>query len=121
MKIRVNTNIINIQMSKRIYTNREIQETIANVISKFSQSDLDKYCRQDYSKMVFDINFPLILKVPDYYTYTEKSEAVKDEGGMNRWTWKFEFRKNGYTYAITTQWYARHDEDVQRWLRKHSL
>ena len=74
----------------------------------------------EWRKMIFDINFPLLLKVPDNYTYSEKTEAVKDEGGINRWTWKFEFKRNGSSYAITTQWYDRNDEYVRKWLRKHS-
>jgi hypothetical protein len=107
-------------MSERLYTNREIEEKIALAASKLLDSDLQKLCRQDYSKIVFDINYPLLLRVPQHYTYAEKIEAVKDEAGLNRWTWKFEFHKNGYAYAITTQWYARNDEYVQKWLRKHT-
>jgi len=46
--------------------------------------------------------------------------AVKDEGGYNRWTWKYQFNKNGFAYAISTQWYDRNDEYVQKWLRRFS-
>ncbi len=105
-------------MNKRIYTNKEIQEKVALAVSKLSEEEIDKLCNKDYSKLAFKINFPLLLKVPDYFTYAQKSEAVKDKGGMNRWTWKFEFKKKGYCYAITTQWYQRNDEYVKRWLSK---
>ena len=94
-------------MSKRIYKNKEIQETIARVISKFPQSDLDKYCRQEYSNEVFNINFSLLYRVPYHYSKIKKSKMVKDHRGVARWTWKFEFTKNGYVYAISTQWYAK--------------
>jgi len=106
-------------MSKRIYTNREIQETIARVISEFSQSDLNKYCRITDSKRDFNLNFSLLYKVPYYHSKIEKSKMVKDHNGIARWTWKFEFTKNGYVYAISTQWYARNDAYVQSWLKKH--
>ncbi|MFC5194774.1 hypothetical protein ACFPH8_05485 [Bizionia hallyeonensis] len=104
--------------SKRIYSNSEIQEKISVSARKLSDTDLEKLCLKDYSKITFNINFPLFLKVPDHFTYAEKSIAVKDEGGMNRWTWKYEIKRNGYSYAISTQWYPRNDEFVQRWLRK---
>lgn len=105
-------------MSQRIYTNRDIQEKIALAARELSDVDLEKLCRRDYSKTVFDINFPLFIKVPDHFTHAQKLDAVKDEGGMNRWTWKFEFQRNGFSYAITTQWYGRNDEYVRRWLHK---
>ena len=104
-------------MSNRPFTNSEIQEKISMFARKLSDAELDKFCRKDYSKLIFDINFPLFLKVPDNYTYAQKSAAVRDVGGLNRWTWKYEFQRNGYSYAISTQWYARNDEYVQRWLR----
>ncbi|MEH6536645.1 MAG: hypothetical protein V7719_09645 [Psychroserpens sp.] len=44
---------------------------------------------------------------------------IKDHSGLNRWTWGFEFQKNRYSFAITTQGYSRNDEYVQRWLRKY--
>lgn len=107
-------------MAKRLYNNTEIQETIANIVCDFSQTDLDKYCRQDYCKIVFDINYALLLKVPEQFTEDQKADAVKDEGGYNRWTWKYQFNKNGFAYAISTQWYERNDEYVQKWLRRIS-
>ena len=106
-------------MSNRLYSNRFIQEELANIVKNFSEEDLEKYCRADYSKTIFDINFPLLIKVPSNYKFEDKQSAVKDHTGMNRWTWKFEFQKAGYSYAITTQWYDRNDEYVQRWLRKN--
>lgn len=37
---------------------------------------------------LLDLNFPILLKVPKHYTHAEKSKAVKDDGGQNRWTWE---------------------------------
>lgn len=108
-------------MSKRIYTNREIQETVARVISDFSQSDLNKYCRKVDSKRDFNLNFSLLYKVPYHHSKTEKLNMVRDHKGIARWSWKFEFQKNGYAYAISTQWYAKNDIYVQRWLKKHDI
>jgi hypothetical protein len=106
-------------MSNRIYSNKDIQEQVALAASKLPDAELSKLCNKDYSKSVFDINFPLFVKIPDYFTDEQRFNAVKDEGDINRWTWKFEFKRNGYSYAITTQWFARNDKYVQRWLSKY--
>lgn len=105
-------------MSNRPFTNREIQEKIAVASRNLSDAEIDKFCTKQYSKLIFDINFPLFLKVPDHFTHDRKSDAVKDEQGVNRWTWKYEFKRNGFSYAMSTQWYSRNDEYVQRLLRK---
>ena len=103
-------------MNNRLYTTSEIQEKISTVAKGLSDTDLDKLCKKDHSKAMFDISTPLFLRVPAHFTPTEKSDALKDAKGVNRWTWEFEFERNGFDYAISTQWYARNDEFVQRWL-----
>jgi hypothetical protein len=105
-------------MADRIYTNQFIQVELAKTLKGLSEVELNKFCSADYSKTVFDINFPLLVKVPSNYDFENKMKAVKDHKGINRWTWKFEVQKNGFSYAISTQWYQRNDEYVQRWLRK---
>lgn len=103
-------------MNKRPFTNIEIQEKISTEARKLSDADLDKLCKKDHSKMLFDINFPLFLRVPEHFTDREKSDAIKDKKDQDRYTWEFEFQRNGFAYAVSTQWYARNDEYVQRWL-----
>ena len=104
-------------MSQRIYSNTEIQEKIAAAIKNLSDAEVDKFCKKSHSKTVFDISTPLFLKVPEHFTETEKANALKDEKGVNRWTWDFEFNRNGFVYAMNTQWYARNDDYVHRWLQ----
>ena len=89
-------------MSQRIYSNTEIQEKIAAAIKNLSDAEVDKFCKKSHSKMVFDISTPLFLKVPEHFTETEKANALKDEKGVNRWTWDFEFKRNGFAYAMNT-------------------
>ncbi|OBX26884.1 hypothetical protein LX77_00673 [Gelidibacter algens] len=105
-------------MNNRPYTNNEIQEKISAAAKNLSDADLDKLCKKDHSKVMFDINMPLFLRVPEHFTDAEKSAAVKDKKDQDRWTWEYEFKRNGFIYAISTQWYARNDEYVQRWLQK---
>ena len=105
-------------MNKRLYSTEEIQEKISNVAKELPTADLDKLCKKDHSKLMFDISAPLFLRVPAHFTPAEKSEALKDAKGVIRWTWDYEFERNGFVYAMSTQWYARNDEFVQRWLSK---
>lgn len=106
-------------MSERPYTNSEIQEKISAAAKNLSDADLDKLCKKDHSKVMFDINGPLFLRVPVHFTDAEKSAAVKDKKDQDRWTWEFEFQRNGFLYAISTQWYARNDAYVERWLENN--
>lgn len=55
-------------MSNRPFTNIEIQERISTAAKTLSDADLDKLCKNDFSKLIFDINFPLFLRVPDNFT-----------------------------------------------------
>lgn len=105
-------------MNDRLYTTSEIQEKISAVAKDLTDSELDKLCKKDHSKLMFDISTPLFLRVPAHFTPSEKAEAVKDAKGVIRWTWDHEFERNGFVYAMSTQWYARNDEYVQRWLSK---
>jgi hypothetical protein len=50
-------------MSKRLYNNREIQEKIANLARDLPETILQRFCNKYHSKEVFDINFPLLLKI----------------------------------------------------------
>ncbi len=106
-------------MSNRLYTTPEIQEKIATVAKGLSEAELDKLCRKDHSKSTFDISSPLFLRVPAHFTPAEKAEVLKDAKGVVRYTWDHEFEHNGFVYAMSTQWYARNDEYVQRWLSNH--
>lgn len=104
-------------MTQRPYTNTEIQEKIAYAATKLSDADLDRFCKKTHSKTVFDINNPLFIKVPDHFTAKEKAQAVEDKKGVSRFTWDHEIKRNGFAYAITTQWYSRNDAFVARWLK----
>lgn len=104
---------------KRLFSNQEIQLKISKVAQQLSTNDLENLCNPLFSKELFKISFPIFKKVPKETTLELKSAAVKDSNGISRWTWKYEFEKGGYLYAITTQWYPRNDIFVQNWLEKY--
>lgn len=106
--------------TKRLFANNEIQKKVSALASEFSDSELLKYCDKEISKAKLGISFPLFVRVPATASQEMKRQAVKSTDGVSRWTWKFEFQKDGYSYAICTQWYPAHDEKVQTWLKSNS-
>lgn len=107
-------------LKKRLYTNKEIQQKIATVAQNLPISELDSLCRKPESKELFDINFPLFVKLPATANQMSKRAAVKTEDEVSRWTWKYEFKRDGFVFAICTQWYPKSDALVRDWLKQFS-
>ena len=103
---------------KRLYTNKEIQQKISAVARHLPLSALESLCHKPESKEVFDINFPLFVKLPATANQASKRAAVKTDDEVSRWTWKYEFERDGYVYAICTQWYPKSDALVRDWLKQ---
>jgi hypothetical protein len=106
----------NLSRKKRLFSNQEIQSRISKVAQKLSTNELKNYCEHNKSKELLDINFPLFKRIDTSASEALKRDAVKDAQGINRWTWKYEFEKDEFKYAITTQWYQRNDKYVEQWL-----
>ena len=106
---------------KRLFTNQEIQYEISSLAKTLPTHELEELCKPQPSKDLFNLNFPLFIRVSKNTTPASKREAVKDSKGINRWTWRYEFEKENYIYAITTQWYEKNDMLVKQWLHKRKL
>ncbi|MGB5835314.1 MAG: hypothetical protein WBG92_25465 [Thiohalocapsa sp.] len=105
--------------SERLYENREIQQRITAIAKTFTKQELDRLCDLQVSKKEFNLSFPLFVRVPSETNQTGIREALEDEKGYKRWTSKFRVVRDGYIYAVCTQWYARQDAYVKRWLEAH--
>jgi len=104
---------------KRLFTNREIQQRIAATAQNLSAQELEYLCDDQISKELFALSFPLFIRVSAKANQATKREAVKTNDGVSRWTWKFGFEKEGYAYAVCTQWFLRNDLYVKKWLEAH--
>ena len=51
-------------------------------------------------------SFPILLKLPEEYTDTEKSKLSKDENGRNRYYLE-EINLYGCNYLVTNNWYYK--------------
>jgi len=65
--------------------------------------ELEQLCAASASKEMFGISFPLFVRVPELTNQAQKRKAVKTADDVSRWTWKYEFTRNGFAYAICTQ------------------
>jgi len=103
----------------RLYDNAKIQRLICYTATSLPSEELDQLCNLEYSKEQLGLNFPLLVRVNEKVSRSERAEAVKDSKGRNRWTWKHSFNRDGYDFAVSTQWYPKHDPLVRDWLKKH--
>ena len=103
--------------SGRLYSNTEIQIKITDKAKTLSDVELNKLCDRDYSKDTFNNIYSIFVKVPQNASIEERQMAIKDHNNKNRWTVKYEFNRNNYSYFITTQWYPRNDTFVKDWLQ----
>ena len=103
---------------ERLYKNKEIQQKISAVAQHLPLNELESLCHKSESKEVFDINFPLFVKLPATTNQASKRAAVKTDDEVSRWTWKYEFERDGNVYAVCTQWYPRSDALVRDWLKQ---
>ncbi len=101
---------------KRLYSNKDIQIKITEKAQTLSDAELEILCDAAYSHELFNNNHPIFVRVPENASTEERQMALRDHNGNNRWTFRYEFSKNGYSYFVTTQWYPRNDEYVQTWL-----
>lgn len=111
--------LLNKLSKERLYTNKEIQEKISNIAKGLSSEDLELLCNEQKSKEIFGISFPLFIRIKSNSSNDVMRKAVKAPDGVSRWTWKFSFEKDGYVYAVCTQWYAKNDQAVFNWLKKY--
>ena len=102
----------------RLYTNKEIQQKISATAQRLPMDRLEALCEEETSKRLFGISFPLFIRLPVASNQAVKRAAVKTPDGVNRWTWKYEFEREGQIYAICTQWYPRNDLLVKGWLEQ---
>jgi hypothetical protein len=103
--------------AERLFSNTEIQIEITKRAQTLSDIELNKLCDRDYSKNTFNNTYAIFVKVPQNASKEERQLAIKDHNNTNRWTVRYEFNRNNYSYFITTQWYPRNDAYVEDWLQ----
>lgn len=108
------------ELEKRPYTNKEIQQKISALAEHLPPNELESLLHEPESKKIFGINFPLFVKLPAGANQAAKRAAVKTDDEVSRWSWKYEFERDGFVYAICTQWYSKNDDLVHDWLGQNA-
>lgn len=78
-----------------------------------SEIEVKKMTKDDYSKMIFDMNYP-VLKMVDKNISIYENRAV---GDYTRY-YAEPFNYKNSRYLISSEWYDRNQEGYIRWLRR---
>ncbi|UMB60647.1 hypothetical protein MHL31_00195 [Lutibacter sp. A80] len=75
--------------------------------------EIERLQKSDYSKMTFDLNYPVLKKVDEKISIVENRTI----GKYTRYYAKPQKNKNSH-YLITSEWYDLNQEDYIRWLKR---
>ncbi len=78
-----------------------------------SEMEVKKMTEDGYSKMSFDMNYPVLKKV-------DENISIKDNRMVGDHTRYYAepFNYKGSSYLISSEWYDRNQEDYIRWLKR---
>lgn len=92
-----------------------VRATLPDILEKelISESEVGKLAKTAYSKMVFDMNFP-VLKEKD------KNLSSLENRKIGEYTRYYATSVHCYNteYFISSEWYDRNQEDFIRWLKR---
>ncbi|MDD4490692.1 MAG: hypothetical protein PHD30_09370 [Paludibacter sp.] len=98
------------QEKSELKIGKYVQKTFSEIINKIDRNELDNLQRQDYSKTVFDLQFPFLRKV-------QKSDKEKPLR-----YWKSPVRIMGELYFMCSEWYEKEPNNdrpfYEKWLNK---
>lgn len=79
-----------------------------------SEMEVKKMTEDGYSKMSFDMNYPVLKKV-------DENISIKDNRMVGDHTRYYvePFTYKGSRYLISSEWYDRNQEDYIRWLKRN--
>jgi len=97
------------QEKSELKIGKYVQKTFNEIINKIDRNELENLQRQDYSKTVFDLQFPFLRKV-------QKSDKEKPLR-----YWKTPVRVMGKLYFMCSEWYEKEPNNrpfYENWLNK---
>ena len=98
------------QEKSELKIGKYVQKTFNEIINKIDRNELENLQRQDYSKTVFDLQFPFLRKV-------QKSDKEKPLR-----YWKTPIKIMGELYFMCSEWYEKEPNNdrpyYENWLNK---
>lgn len=94
-----------------------VQNEFVNLLKsdKITQNILQNLEKSDYSKQIFNVNYPVLLRIN---SIAEAKNGV-DHNGINRYYAK-PITLQGNLYLLTSQWYERNKDKLIRWINHYS-
>lgn len=92
---------------------------VRNTLPKILQEELitelgiNQLEKEDYSKLYFDVNYPILKRV-------DLSKSITENRTVNDYTRYYAdpIKSYGNKYLITSEWYDRSLDDYIRWLKR---
>lgn len=103
---------------RRYKIGKLVRETLPALLTKgrIGDSELLKLQDENYSKMIFDVNYAVLKKVNERLPLTDNREI----NGYPRY-YAHPHKYNGGKYLITSEWYDRNFEYYLKWLKKFAV
>jgi hypothetical protein len=78
-----------------------------------SDIEINKLTTMDYSKIVFDMNYPILKKINNNF-------SIKENRLVGEYTRYYAepIDCNNTSYLVSSEWYDRSQEDYIRWLKR---
>lgn len=92
-----------------------VRATLPQILESelISEIEVRKLTQEDYSKMIFDMNYPVLKKV-------DENKSIKENRTVGDYTRyyaePYEFKN--FRYLISSEWYDRNQEEYIRWLKR---
>ena len=78
-----------------------------------SEIEIKKMTENDYSKMIFDMNYPVLRLIDENHSIIENRSI----GEYTRY-YADPYKYKNSRYLISSEWYDRNQEDYIRWLKR---
>jgi len=98
-----------------IITNSEITSYFRQTVITLSEEIVTKLLNDEYCKRTFDVNFPVLKKVPFNADRETIRKYSRNDNGYIRWSPQNTIERTGSRYLVLTQWYDRNRLPFVQW------
>lgn len=109
--------VVNVEDPSKQKIGKLVQESLRRLFYKhrLPQDEINRLASEEYSKQVFNLNFPLLK---EYNSALPFDEQKRDSKGYNRY-YSFTLSANDKQYLVCSQWIEHlHREQYESWLSK---
>ena len=111
------------EISQQQLVNKKVGDIVQTIFKSFLESgkcdvSLIAFLQtESYSKHIFNMNFPILVKISNV---SEMKEKMVDYLGRSRY-YATPLRINGEIYLLTSQWYDKNKSYLVKWISSYSV